>query len=598
MILTKLKRPSTTENTISTFGGINKKPVIPENCFFDTQNTSSRLYPVLSSREKRIVLDSFTEQPKALYADNGLSVVLGSSFYYNGVLQYDNLSDTPKKQIVSMGAYLIVFPDGYYINTNTVGENGVCSEKGNLSKTTSVVTLSVKIIPCLSDRIPLVSTTSPPSPVDKMLWLNNSQTPEKLLMYSENAQDWISISPTHIGISYNKIGTGFFAGDCILISGVSSDFDGSYIVTKSDTDFLIVRGSIENHINVSPSVEYPFVIKRTVPVMDFICEHQNRLFGCRYGTNENGDFVNEVYASKLGDPKNWNYFPGLSTDSYIASCGSHGKWTGITSHLGYVFFFKENCIHRLFGTKPSNFNIYTDECPGVKSGSEKSICKHEGKLLYHSENGIYAYSGNRSYFVSDFLCDERYSNAVAGLCNNIYYICMTDKDKKRHLFAYDIEKNILHREDFSDFLFLSSINSNALGIKNNGDDYSMILLQSSNVPEICQQIYADTMEKESVFEWYAESGKIGIAVDDCKFVGKLKLCFEGETGSSVTVFIQIDSNQSWEYCGSFTSVNPTPASFEIIPPRCNHFKIKITGKGSCKIYSLTKVIEKTSGVIR
>ena len=56
--------------------------------------------------------------------------------------------------------------------------------------------------------------------------------------------------------------------------------------------------------------------------------------------------VNELYACKLGDFKNWNCFLGISTDSYVASVGTDGPWTGAVTYLGNPIFFKETCLHK------------------------------------------------------------------------------------------------------------------------------------------------------------------------------------------------------------------------------------------------------------
>ena len=74
--------------------------------------------------------------------------------------------------------------------------------------------------------------------------------------------------------------------------------------------------------------------------MDFVIESGNRLWGCRYGKALNGETVNEIYASKLGDFRNWYCFAGISTDSYTASVGTDGAFTGAVTYMGRPIFFK------------------------------------------------------------------------------------------------------------------------------------------------------------------------------------------------------------------------------------------------------------------
>ncbi len=592
MIFPKLNSPRFTESTISAFGGIDKTPVCPENFFFDTQNTSSALFPLLSTREKRLRLAVLEQAPSALHTVNGITYVTGKSLYYNGVLQYDGLTAYDKKQIVSMGSKIIIFPDGYYINTLEVDENGVCADKGELTNSVTLVDTIVLLKPCIADKpFPVYSQNAPISPEDNTLWLDTSTEPHQLKEYSADTSSWNIITATHYSIEINKINENFNVGDIVQISGLREDLDGVTTVDALQANSIIVQGNLTDMTVQFIKQDTPFTVKQLLPKMDFVCEHQNRLFGCRYGLNNQGQFVNEIYSSKLGDPAKWYDYKGLSTDSYAASCGSEGKWTGIISHMGYVVFFKENRIHRLFGTKPANFTLYEDAYIGVKEGSESSLCLHNGTLYYHAENGIYSYSGSTPVLISKSLGTEKFLNAASAFGNNRLFICMTDSNGERQLYSYDTQKSLWHREDCSDFVCLSEIDGNVLGIKNTGGSHTLELLLSSDIPEICQKLYSATTEKENAFEWFAESGNIGLSFDDCKYLNKLKVRFEADAGSSVQLYFQLDSSNIWEECGSLTSSALGSYALYFLPPRCDHLRLRIEGRGACRIYSLTKTFE-------
>ena len=596
MIVTKLKPPKIIKNTLSSFGGINKNPNCPENCFFDTLNTSSSSYPLVSTREKRKRLCTFTQKPSAIHTVNGLTLTVGNKLYYNGIEQFDGLSVSEKKQIVSMGSYVIIFPDGYYINTQTVGGLGVCVDRGYLAVTNDLVTSDVEYIPCLYDRIPTVSPTEPPTPNDTDLWLDNSSYYSKLYIYSSENGGWSPIAPTHVCIKARGIERNLNVGDNIVITRSIINVDGTKNIVAMGDGYIIVSGQIDGYTFSSCVDNPPLLVERKIPELDFVCEHQNRLFGCKYGKNENGDFVNEIYASKLGDPKNWNSFLGLSTDSYAASCGSEGKWTGICSHMGYVVFFKENKIHRLFGSKPSNFTLYQDEYDGVKLGSEGSLCLLNGSLFYHSQNGVYEYSGSAPSCVSHSLGREKYENASAGICNNIYYIALTDKNGERVLYTYDTQNRTWNKEDCQGIYLLEGCDGNLFSLSEQDGTYYLDLMLSSNVPAICRELYSETMADEEDFEWYAESGNIGLSLDGSKFVNHITLRLESNEGASVSLFTQTDQCGLWEECGHFSSKKLSKHTFDILAPRCDHFKIRLQGRGGCKIHSLTKVIESSSEV--
>ena len=167
---------------------------------------------------------------------------------------------------------------------------------------------------------------------------------------------------------------------------------------------------------------------RHMPNMDFLIESGNRLWGCRYGTALNGDVVNEIYACKLGDFKNWSCFMSLSTDSYTASCGTDGQFTGAITHLGYPLFFKENCVHKVYGNIPANFQIQDTACRGVQKGCHGSLAIVNETLFYKSRGGICAFDGSLPKDASYVLGNEAYSDAVGGAHGNKYYVSMKHSD--------------------------------------------------------------------------------------------------------------------------------------------------------------------------
>ena len=596
MIFPKLSPPKLSYNTISAFGGIDRTAINSDKSFFDTKNTTSDHFPLLSPRDKKTTLFSTTSTPLQLFTTNGITYILDNCVYYNGVIQFDNIIPNQKKQIVSMGNNIIIFPDNYYFNTLNLNDDGVSTDKGFLfNKFTSLS--SINLIPCLLDYpLPAVSPTPPEFSTNGDLWLNTSTKPNDLMIFSSKSGSWTSIAPSHICVELNGINVGFNVGDCVSISGLGYGLDGSNTIADILDNKIIISGDLTSHAVTHPTDASPFSISRDVPVMDFVCEHQNRLYGCRYGKNLKGEFVNEIYASKLGDPTNWNVFQGISTDSYVASCGSEGEWTGIIPYMGYVFFFKENRVHKLYGTKPSNFTIYDDYLPGIKKGSHASLCLSDGILFYHSQNGIYAYSGSTPSLISKPLGNLTFSDAVGAVSQKTYYICLTDNNGKRKLYTFDFQKNIWHSHNYDDYLFLTPFDGNIIGFRSSENKYIFELLNSNNIPELCSELYGTSLEKEADFEWFAETGVLGLSLDNCKYINKLKIKFEADRGSTVSVHIQLNSNNLWEECGKFTSSKLKTYVLDILPPRCDHFKLRLSGKGNCKIYSLTKVIESAGEV--
>ena len=109
------------------------------------------------------------------------------------------------------------------------------------------------------------------------------------------------------------------------------------IVYQAGEGYIVIAGIIAQHM--SALKEGTVRVKAEVPDLDYVCEANNRLWGCKYGM-ENGAVVNEIRASKLGNFRQWKNFMGLSTDSYTVSVGTDGPFTAAVSQRGYPVFFK------------------------------------------------------------------------------------------------------------------------------------------------------------------------------------------------------------------------------------------------------------------
>ena len=372
MKLPMLNEIESTRDMIDVFKGYNHNLRISEGEFYDMKNITSTYYPVLAPRGKR-GLFSKTVSPHGLIQKESLCYVDGSDFIANGYRVAMGLStreeDCPKT-LVSMGAYVIILPDKKYINVADVTDFG--NIEADVSSHTTV-TFEMCRVDGSAYTGAIVSADQPEEPENQDLWIDTSSTPHTLKQWSASSESWVSIATTYVKISSAGIGKAFNVYDGVTISGVEneqlSDLNSTMIIWDKGDDYIVVTGILDT----VTSQEKPITIKREMPNMDFIIESENRLWGCRYGVAKNGQVVNEIYASKLGDFKNWNVFnqPSISTDSYVASVGSDGQFTGAITHLGHPLFFKENCMHKVYGNYPANFQITTTTCRGVQKGSHK-----------------------------------------------------------------------------------------------------------------------------------------------------------------------------------------------------------------------------------
>lgn len=591
---------TTTMQTTDVFGGYNHNLRINDSEFYNMKNLTSTYYPVLSPRGKRGEYTAVTN-PQGMIAKDTLCYVDNGAFYIGGKKVEELELTTDAKNLVSIGAYVVIFPDKKWVNT-AAGDDGY--EYGDIDATFESGKAEVTFTLCKVDGTSYDSySTGDTAPTESLkngqLWLDTSKSPHSLKMYSNSNSTWTSIATTYIKIECTGIGKEFEIHDGINISGLEKDvlsndsggnelsdtirdqlFDinGSATVWDKGEDYIVVVGILDEAVSISNEL----TVTRTMPKLDFVIESGNRLWGCRYGLSNSGEFVNEIYASKQGDFKNWNCFMGVSTDSYVASCGTDGVFTGAITHLGYPLFMKENFMHKVYGNYPASYQIQTTACRGVQKGCGDSLAIVNEVLYYKSRSGVMAYDGSLPMEVSRALGDVLYDSAVAAGHGNKYYISMRDADEKYHLFVYDTAKGLWHREDNTQVAHFCSCQNELYFIECNGKSIRAI---------------ADSKQSSvETVEWMAETGVIGVSSPDKKYISRLNISLSMAVGSRVYIYIQYDSVGQWEQVASLTGTVLRTFSVPIRTKRSGHMRLRITGIGEAKIYSIVKTIEQGSDV--
>ena len=585
-----LAEMNTSREWLDVFKGYNHNLRIGEGEFYDMTNLSSDNYPILSPRPKRGTYAT-PALPQGMVAKDSLCYIDGGDFIINEYRVPIGLTadDTPKT-LISMGAYVIIMPDRKYINTQNLNEYGSIDK---VIDTEGKVTFEL----CTVDGAKYNNTKAQafaPEITEEMLqdnskipmWIDTSSTPNALKQYSTTSSMWSTVATTYIKISYPGIGLPFSLEDGITIIGVEGIPDlaspTSAVIWAMDesvnddgdrvSDWIVVKGILNEPKTQTTSIR----IQRVMPDMDFIIESGNRLWGCRYGTQ--GDkIVNEIYASKLGDFKNWNCFMGISTDSYAASVGTDGQFTGAITHLGYPLFFKENCMHKVYGNYPANFQIQATPLRGVQKGCERSLAIVNEVLYYKSRTGICAYDGSLPSEISSALGDMSYSNAVAGSLGNKYYISMLDTEGAWHLFVYDTLKGMWHREDDTQVLDFCNCRGDLYYI-DHGDD-------------LIKSIKGTGVKEVKPIKWEAVTGIFGTDSPDKKYISRMEVRMKLDVGARVSFYVEYDSSDTFEHLFSMTGKNLQSFAVPIRPRRCDHLRLKIVGEGEAKIYSICKTVE-------
>lgn len=342
------------------------------------------------------------------------------------------------------------------------------------------------------------------------------------------------------------------AGDVVKLSGnveregVKIESVSDYSITFTGEDFG--SGSWSN-----------VKIERVVPDLDFICESENRLWGV--------DAEGTIHASALGDPTNFNDFSGVSTDSYSVAVGTDGDFTGCVAYSGSVLFFKENVLHKVIGSYPAEYAIYTYSIPGIQAGCEKSAVVINEVLYYKGRNGVYAYTGGTPVNIGRAFGTRRFEEAVGGTDGARYYLSMKEEGGGWGLWVYDPSTGLWIQEDetqVTDFIEFPD----------------RLEFLSGN------KVYGVSGSGEGRFPWAAQFAPFYDGTQNRKRHNKLLVRLDLSAGAWAQIEVRRDSGlwtKVWKQTGRRRGSYLVP----VLPLRCDSFEVRVSGEGGCILRGLT-----------
>lgn len=560
MEMPTLRRLWTSRRTVDAFGGLNRSPRTGEGEFAQMENLSSDFYPVLAPCPPREQLDitgvTSLGAGQRLFYTQGTELVLGDRRIDLG------LSPDGNKILVKMGAYVVVFPDKKYASTL---ENGDCgSLEARFEAANAVLT------PCTlegADRIPdYIQSAEPLSPENGTLWLDTAASPAVLKEWSAASNLWAAVETAYVRIEAPGIGVPFRQYDGVTLSGAEA-LDGANVIWQAGSDFAVVSGVLEGQKHMRG-----LVLSRTVPEMDYVIECGNRLWGCRAGTDRLGNPVNEIYASKLGDFRNWNCFMGLSTDSYAVTVGTQGPFTGAITYLGNPLFFKEDCLYKIYGSYPAAFHVQSTACRGVAQGGGESLAIVGETLFYKSPMGVCAYDGSLPAEVGRNLGFDPLEGGVGAGFGGKYFLSLQEHTGTDALYVYDKLLGQWHRETGFGARQMVSHAGKLYGLDKNG---GLWLLRGG--------------KSRARVKWMARTGRIS-GWDGKRMVLKsLELQLLLGNRARMDISVRYDDRGAWERIGTLTG-SDRRFLLPIRPKPCSHLELLLEGEGDIRLLSLTRVL--------
>lgn len=580
--LPRLSRKSVQQLITGEFGGVNRAPAASDGEWQEMQNLSSRAYPLLCPRLPRGAVQTL-KNPQGILGKDKLCVIDDGHVYYGGADTGLQVSAQGAKQMVSMGAYVCIWPDKKYLNTADVTDYG--DMEGHTAADGAVLT------PCRLDGSDFgqvkVSPSAPENPANGEYWIDSSEETHQLRMWSETSGAWTAILTVYTRIGAAGIGKAFRAGDVIEISGIAADagaeealkkqieaLNGTHYVYGCAEDYLTVQGLLDAAYAVSGTVQ----ADRGVPDMEYVTESGNRLWGCHYGVGTDGKIVNEIYACCPGDFKNWRVYQGTSMDAYALSVGSDGPWTGAITYGGMPTFFKENTVHKIYGTQPSNFQSMETQLRGVKRGCAGSLRNADGVLIYRSAAGIESYDGSLPDAIGEKLGEELGEGAYAGVLGRRYYVSMQDKGGAWAMYCYDTGTGLWHREDGTHSEMMTGY-ANDLYLVDSESKKLLTVLGSAGT-------------KEAAVSWWCESGIQTYEYINHKTVTRYNIRAQLAEGAKMRVYLKYDSKGAWHMKANVTqdAAGTRTLLVPVYPKRCDHMQLRLEGEGEIKIFTIARLL--------
>lgn len=468
----------------------------------------------------------------------------------------------------------------------------------------------------------------------------------------ENKYAWRNEIP-YVRLTGQGIAAQFSQWDSITVTSGGADGgavdyilgDKTVRAVDTDADCIYIRGFIKEAKTVFGSGT--ITLTRPVPDMDYICAHENRLYGCRFKKLEDGaeNSINEIYASKLGEPDNFS-LSDSGTGAFAMSVGENGNFTGAASYNSRVYFFKESCVIAL----DRYFSSEVIRIDGVSSRGGDTIALLDGNLIYAGVNGIYLFNGARTKKISDALGKFDYYPTVGRVYDGKYYLNVIGKSEMNALYSdtnlqqtamqeaesravaylqkigckpgspfysfyYGIYKLFCYQEILNRTV-MNSINNSRIFVYDGKNgiwtaenissaascmcsdgknlyyiDYSGTLIAENGAGDGVDGI---EFSEEGDFEWYAESGDIGYNSDDRAYISRLSLRVRPREQTKINVDISYDSSGKWHRLYTLRSPGCRSVTLPIIPVRCDTLKIKVSGTGECSFLSASAVYEKGS----
>lgn len=566
--------------SIEKFGGLNCTVSKKDGELTDCINTSGRYYPALATRERRgsktdtkTNINGISFKDKLIYTGTPENEPECVYIYHdNKSVEISRSSDTtvPRKLACNENKILIV-PDNKVYDTK---DNSIYNIEYSKTTTSTIARETAKT-EC--DTEDLYNITDYIGEITSKGIISSQYSKNgfsSYLMTFENIEigDVVHLSMNALPKDFTD-DTNYESYIEKMANGV--DLKITNLVKtryKTKQGYVTRITSVEFGENVLDMGGFPVVViysitlSRRIPPIEHLCSLNNRVWGV---------YENTVHCSKLGDCSQWydytaDAYGTLPGSCFSAQVDSNGEFTAIIPYGGSIVAFKENCLHKIYGSDPNSYTLSTVNCKGVKKGCENTLVALGNALYYMGTDGVYMYTGSLPELISK-KPDLAYANALcAGTDGKNYYLSVKEKNSYA-LYTYYPESKTWHKEstDIPIYMMIHT-ESKLLGV--------------SGTQIIC--LIGE--EKEENLRW-----KFSLEFNENMYYTrcykKILINYHLEPGGEFTVRTVCDGNTHLSHTSA--QFNHSPNSYSVISLPligCRDFKLTFEGKGGFILKNITR----------
>ncbi len=558
---------------ITSFAGINYSKSKQDNELVSSFNMSAKDYPCLSSAKGANSLITTDQCINGASFYNNLfytSSPVGASKctinYGDNKAQISDSDATSERYFASMSDQVLIMPDKvlYTPSTNTA-KNLAVSQHFNLSSAIKQAKEKIGGAYSIPDGVAVISS-------------NNVQSTS----ISYSAFSWLCMRPKDV-----KVGEFVHISADIYVDDVSdyTEYNKYKEKWKEGFTFEITRISTVTNKNLygSEEVNYMLVfndnaidtngydtiyatritIEKRIPDLKHMCTHGNRVWGVE---------GNSIRCSLLGDASVWYDFSSDTYGTLPSSCYSlevdtGGEFTAICVYNGNIFAFKENCVHKIYGSQPEDYTLYTQSLSGVQKNAHKTLVCINGILYYKGVDGFYAYSGGVPVCISQKLQGD--ITAIAAATDGSNYYVVAEQKGKRIILVYYVAERVWHQIAADDEFLL---------INNGASVYAC----GKNKISLLNSKSAD--DTEWSFEMEFDEGAF-----NSKCYTRLLLKYTLGKNGYFTVKTTCDNNIPLAYINGDYEHSDNGYTIIVLPRiKCKKICVKFEGKGNFTLKNLTR----------